>query len=45
MESEQHPPEEPHPDDPRGDGEPIPTPAERGDPLPSGRLPRPPTTI
>jgi len=32
MESEQRPPEEPHPDEPREEGEPIPTP---GNPLPS----------
>ena len=32
MESEQRPPEEPHPDEPREEGEPIPTP---GDPLTS----------
>jgi hypothetical protein len=35
MDREQRPPEEPHPDEPRADGEPIPTPADRGDPLPS----------
>jgi hypothetical protein len=35
MESEERPPEAPHPDEPRGDGEPTPTPGERGDPRPS----------
>jgi hypothetical protein len=35
MESEKRPAEEPHPDEPRGVGEPIPTPGERGDPRPS----------
>jgi hypothetical protein len=37
MESEERPPEEPHPDEPREEGEPIPipTPGKRHNPQPS----------